>query len=162
MSQLVSTELISNPLEGLLDEDSLSCFNITKTKNKLKRERDFILERTYYLKLMEAREQLPKISANYDFDVKVDGTITTNKIESYMIHLEKIENKYKYYYDNVMSHMTNLTKAEKIYIEEVFMRGANADTFMEMHCVSDYSFRKLRQSAILKLAMEYDDEILEV
>ena len=79
-----------------------------------------------------------------------------------MIHLEKIENKYKVYRDNVMSRMHNLTTAEKIFIEEVFMRGADAETFMEMHLISDYSYRKLRKSAILKLAMEYDDEVLDI
>ena len=162
MSQLVSDKILGNQLEGLLDEDSLSCFNIAKTKNKLKKEPDFILERTYYDKLVEAKEMLPKISANYDFGTKVDGTIMGNKIESYMIHLEKIENKYKVYYDNVMSRMSNLTTAEKIFIEEVFMRGADAETFMEMHLISDYSYRKLRKSAILKLAMEYDDEVLDI
>lgn len=162
MSQLVSDKILGNQLEGLLDEDSLSCFNIAKTKNKLKKEHDFILERTYYYKLVEAREMLPKISANYDFSTKVDGTITSNKIENYMIHLEKIENKYEVYRDNVMSHMNHLTTAEKIFIEEVFMRGADAETFMEMHLISDYSYRKLRKSAILKLAMEYDDEVLDV
>lgn len=119
MSQLVSDKILGNQLEGLLDEDSLSCFNIAKTKNKLKKEHDFILERTYYNKLIEAREMLPKISANYDFSTKVDGTITSNKIENYMIHLEKIEGKYKVYRDNVMSRMNGLTLAEKIFIEEV-------------------------------------------
>ncbi len=59
MSQLVSDKILGNQLEGLLDEDSLSCFNIAKTKNKLKKEHDFILERTYYNKLIEAREMLP-------------------------------------------------------------------------------------------------------
>lgn len=162
MSQLVSDKILGNQLEGLLDEDSLNCFNIAKTKNKQKKEPDFILERTYYNKLIEAREMLPKISANYDFGTKVDGTITNNKIESYMIHLEKIESKYKIYHDSVMSRMNTLTSAEKIFIEEVFMRGADAETFMEMHLISDYSYRKLRKSAILKLAMEYDDEVLDV
>lgn len=61
MSQLVSDKILGNQLEGLLDENSLSCFNIAKTKNKLKKEHDFILERTCYNKLIEAREMLPKI-----------------------------------------------------------------------------------------------------
>ena len=132
---------------------------MSKSKNNLRKQKDFVLERTYFNKLMDARAKLPKISANYNFDTKVDGGTFSNKMEDYVIRVEKIENKYNEFLERIEDNMLALTESERLFITEVFLRGADIDIFAELHQLSEYGVRKIRQSAIIKLALEYDAEV---
>ena len=138
---------------------------------KLVQTRDYYKTRKNVDKLMLQLEeyrykvhsiQPPRITSSYEirYEGKSSNSNSTSKVESFVLKTIELEDKANELYERITKSLKTLSHDELLYFKCTYYSKMIEETICDYLNISRDSLRRIKESCIIKIGMQFDIDVL--